>query len=1414
MRQRLLVVLTVAVVTLGELATRSSAQISSFPYVQNFDSVQTPALPAGWSSTQNRTPGTNDFLTVSSNPIYSPPNAVQSGNSASVEQSLISPLFSFTGFLPLSLEFYVRRTGAHIAVMLVEASIDSGITYSIPLSDSLQNPGNTNFIPILLNLPPQLAAHSAVRFRWRILPAQGTATVTLRIDDVSINARTPDDLSVSAVRFQPQFPVEGDSILAFAKIINVGQESAENFSTEFYVDTNNDSIPQPSELRATVLSTSVLGVSDSIEMNANLGVFSAGSHVVIVKVVYPPDQNLSNNQRIGIVNVGYPVRSVIINEIMYAPTSPEPEWVELMNIRVDSVSVKNWMFADSNRVLRVITSQDVKIAPGGFAILTGNPASFITIHPNILAPIVGVTGFPSLNNAGDAVMLYDNRGIAMDSVRYTSAWGGNTGGRSLERIDPLGSSTALTNWGTSKSTGRSTPGERNSLTRKDRDLAADSLWTIPLQPLVGDTVYVAVRTKNIGRETVPAFAVSLFEDANADSIPQPGELVSTMMHSVPLAPLDSALVQFSLGRVISDKLVIARVEYASDEDTSNNIRFGRVLPGYPPGSVRINEIMYAPTGTEPEWIELYNARPDSINLKRWLVSDNIVTSKRVITEQNIFLPPNSYVVLAKDSAALLDIHPGIPVRVVHVANLPTLNNSGDAVVLYDNRIVTMDSVAYLSSWGGNNGTSLERIDPFGSSTASTNWGPSRNASRSTPGFRNSLARKDLDLALDSLRSFPALPVTGDTLSIAASVRNPGRETATSFSVHLYKDENGDSLGQPNELHATVVQSSPLPPLDSTVVDFAVESIAAGDHLFIVRLEFPSDEDTSNNTRFMRLSVGYPAGAVRINEIMYAPSSGVPEWVELVSTRMDTIDIGRWFLGNRSSTSRYEISAAPLHLLPDEYLVVTKDTALFRAAYPLAGQKIVQASSLPTFLWNNSGDAVVLTDNRNAVMDSVFYSSTWGGTGGKSLERLDAFDEANDPTNWATALDSLGATPGRRNSQVRFNHDLRAVRIESDTASPGSDVNLRIIIRNVGKDPSTQFSLFFFNDADGDSIGSTTELFHQLSVSQPLNPRDSLTVPVLWSRPASGVHRVIAEIEYMPDERLSNNRAFAFVRVGYAERTLIINEIMYAPFSGEAEYVEFYNSSQQDVDVAQWKMVDRPTGSGSRNEFKLSASSRIVRPGEYFVVASDSSITRRLFAVAEQRLLNIINQSNLSLNNEGDDVVLIDASGFIIDSVSYMPSWHNPNVTDKSGRSLEKINPLLSSNDSRNWSTCAEATGGTPGKANSVLATLLPARSKLSFSPNPFSPDGDGREDFCIIQYEVPLTVSTIRVRIYDALGRRIRTLANNEPGAVRGSFVWDGMDDDKQKARVGIYIVLLEAIDGKGGVVETAKGAVVLAARL
>lgn len=1133
MRQRFLLLVVVA--SAGGIAADSRAQISIFPYRQTFDSVQPPALPADWQSSRNRDSTTNDFVTSTGNP-YSPPHAVLSVN-ARVSQTLLSPLFDFSTAVPESIIFRVARSSTHTARMLIEVSIDSGATFTTQIGDSIRNPGVTSYRRLAFAWPPTTVGERGVKVRWRIIgdPTAG-ASATLRMDDILVTALPSNDLSVGAVRFQPPSPAEGDSLTTHAKIMNLGQQSALSFFAEFYVDANNDSLPQPLELRASVANTLPLSPSDSVELSASIGVLEPGVRLVMVKVVYPPDQHLANNLRIAPLTVGYRAGSLVINEIMYAPTSPEPEWVEVYNTRSDSISLRDWFIADSSRMQRRITAQEIKVPPQGYILLTGSPSALLNMHPTITAPIVGVPSFPSLNNAGDAVILYDTRGVVMDSVRYIPSWGGNTGGRSLERIDPLTSSNLQQNWGTSRSVNRSTPGERNTLARKDHDLSLDALAVVPLLPLIDDSIVVVHSVMNRGRELSAPFTVELYEDANADSLPQPFERIAARVITTPLAPLDSTLVALSIGRAI-----------------------------------------------------------------------------------------------------------------------------------------------------------------------------------------------------------------------------------------------------------------------------------AGTHTMIGRVEMPSDEDTTNNTRVSLMRVGVPPGSVRINEIMYAPTTGMPEWIELFNTLPDTVRMHRWLIGNRSS-SRYELPADAI-LAPEQWSVVSKDTALLHAAYPRLTGNIVQVSSLPTFLWNNSGDAVVLLDDRRVMMDSVMYRSLWGGFAGTSLERLDLLEPSNDSTNWASSVDSLGATPAQANSHVVMDHDLKLLRVVSDTASPGENVHVLVVVQNIGRRSAQSFEVLLYDDADGDSIGSPAELVSQQVIAQSLARRESVLIALEWQAPVSGTHAVLAHIHYALDQRSANNDAWIAVRIAYPERAVVLNEILYAPLTGDAEFIELNNTSTVPIDLKGWTVRDGVTSTGGANVFSLASRKMIIQPGQFFVLASDSSVLRR-FPSLDTVHLTIVHVSSLSLNNDGDDVVLVDPAGHVIDSVRYVPAWHNPNVADVMGRSLEKIQPHLSSQDGRNWTTCVRPEGGTPGRHNSVYVATPPTSSNISIFPNPFSPDGDGREDVAVIQYEMPLTVAMIRVRIYDAVGRRIRTLASNEPSGAQGTIVWDGLDDDKRRARVGIYIVFLEAIDDRGGVVETAKAVVVLAAKL
>jgi len=48
------------------------------------------------------------------------------------------------------------------------------------------------------------------------------------------------------------------------------------------------------------------------------------------------------------------------------------------------------------------------------------------------------------------------------------------------------------------------------------------------------------------------------------------------------------------------------------------------------------------------------------------------------------------------------------------------------------------------------------------------------------------------------------------------------------------------------------------------------------------------------------------------------------------------------------------------------------------------------------------------------------------------------------------------------------------------------------------------------------------------------------------------------------------------------------------------------------------------------------------------------------------------------------------------------------------------------------------------------------------------------------------------INIFDAKGRLVKTLFENELLALEGTLKWNGLTNDGRKARIGIYIILAE----------------------
>ncbi len=671
----------------------------------------------------------------------------------------------------------------------------------------------------------------------------------------------------------------------------------------------------------------------------------------------------------------------------------------------------------------------------------------------------------------------------------------------------------------------------------------------------------------------------------------------------------------------------------------------------------------------------------------------------------------------------------------------------------------------------------------------------------------------LDIGMTSMVVSPANATRKDALSLSVCVKNYGSLAVSSFSVQFFSDDNLNGIAESGE-QFSVVGGLALSPGDSLICETTHSSIKAGEHCFIAVIGFSQDENKANDTMHVSVNIQCMKGDLLINEIMYAPTGDEPEWVEFYNAAPDSINLKNWKISDSNISTKSIISTTDICMAPNSYLIVAKDLN-FSTIHPGVISVIANFSALN----NTTPDAVVLYDALSRSIDSVMYQPSWGGQNGKSLERVDVYTSSISAANWGTSQDSLGCTPGKINSIARLEYDLAINNLtQTRIVSNGKMVSvINVTVQNIGRQTIDSVIVHFYEDRSRSMYPDTLELLQSVVSTQRIFSGDSVQISESLPQLAAGEMNIVVVAENWSDERLRNNRASVTIKIGYEPRSLIINEIMYDPLDGQNEWFELYNRSSQPVDLAHWTFNDRATSSGV-NSFVISDSAMMVLSGGFAVVAADSTVCNifpNLRSPHPDISLSILNRSSgFSFNNDGDAIVLKDLTGQTIDSIAYLPCWHNPDVVDTRGRSLERINPNIATNDPRNWSTCTNIVGGTPGKINSVMTTSAVSNSAISISPNPFSPDGDGFEDYCIIHYNLPMHTSTLNIKIYDIKGRCIRTLANGELAGTQGEIIWDGLDENRQRARIGVYVVYLEATDRSSGRVERAKAVAVVATKL
>jgi hypothetical protein len=807
----------------------------------------------------------------------------------------------------------------------------------------------------------------------------------------------------------------------------------------------------------------------------------------------------------------------------------------------------------------------------------------------------------------------------------------------------------------------------------------------------------------------------------------------------------------------------------------------------------LSEIMFNPAGNEryDEFIELYNTSEiESVDLAAWLLSDSSKFNLILPYDETALLLPEHYAVIFgpnyfENSDAYDDEIPE-EVLLLTIGNAQfgaygLKNSEGERVSVHrpDSTLVA----AFKYSPDNKDGFSEEKIDLFGGD-ALENWSNSIK-SGGTPGYKNSVTLSAFDLMLSSISMTPERPGRNDSLYLEIGVRNVGKELFDYFELEIFKTtENDDNLIFSQGINHTIL------PEDSIIHRIVLPCFVMGEHLLTARISNDRDENEMNNSKDIVFEVvaSYPAGSVVINEIMYDTDEKSDEWLELFNTTPDSILLKEWRI--RDMRKSVVLCDSMLFMPPGGYLVLANTRLTTKDSL---AQLIL---SLPEL--NNSGDELALCDATGAVIDSVAYTKLLGGDRNISLERI-RYELSTMTENWNSCIDPLGATPGRQNSISPKSRDaaIDGASLNFDPEKPIANENVVVSLNllNSGREPAfdivVNFSYAELNSSSFNIIGS--QQVASLAVYE------EMLVSYKWDNIPAGVFVIIANLSMPGDLVGSNNSAIDTVFVSDPNNSLIINEIMHSPAEGEGEWFELMNTCSRPV-----KLFGCSFGkSDSSKQYSFGETQMTIDVGGFVLVAKDSSF------IHDYEESVIVLKSMPSLKNDADSIYIYDGNGRVVDFVHYSDQWGGAK-----GRSLERINPRIDSNEPTNWTTCVSVEGHTSCAQNSVMIEHMPKTTTLEVLPNPFSPDGDGFDDFTGISFSLPATTAQVNVKIYDIQGRLVRFLLNNEPSSARRTVFWDGLNYEGRRCRIGVYIVFFEALNESVMCVERARTTVVLAGAL
>lgn len=482
--------------------------------------------------------------------------------------------------------------------------------------------------------------------------------------------------------------------------------------------------------------------------------------------------------------------AVVIHEIMADPTPviglPNTEYIELRNTTQQPINLLRWKI-DNGSTTSTISSPYI-LEPDSVVLLCARTQ---LVGFSDIKNVIGLTSFPSINNDGDLITLKNAEGKTIHAIAFETSWYNNTikanGGWSLEMIDAL-QPCSLNNWSASINTKGGTPGQKNSIMNKLKNIEVPLL----LQSTALDATTLVLQF-NMPLDSQSLSNISHYTISD-DNI--------SIRSANPIPPLFNATSLYLNSKL--DSIRVYNIEanniYWCDKNNTTSFSIKTGLPKYPEkGDVVFNELLFDPEPGGSDFIEIINTSNAIINVKHLKLSnrnsDGSINASTHTYENNFNLFPFEPVVFITDTTHLMKKWSNTKKKLaLLMKSIPSMPDDNGNILLLNYAGSIIDEVHYdkymhYPLLRNKEGVSLEKINYNIPSLQKDNWhSASASANYATPTTINSQYKNQIEskswIQIDQNVIHPDNNGLHDFLQINYQFDEPG----TLLTVYLFNQQ--------------------------------------------------------------------------------------------------------------------------------------------------------------------------------------------------------------------------------------------------------------------------------------------------------------------------------------------------------------------------------------------------------------------------------------------------------------------------------------------------------------------------------------------------------------------------------------------------------------------------------------------------